>query len=249
MSDSYRVAILHDVLRREEKLLVEAFRRVKTVELTLLDDREIAFSPSSVYELDAVLSRTVSFSRGLYARRLFESRGVLCINSARVAETCGDKLLTSLALERAAVPQPEFRAAFDETDRSRGDGRDGVSRRAEAGHRLLGTARRARRRSRLGGKPSRAPGCAPEPHAPRLLPAALRRQRRLRYPRIRRRRSGHRRHPAVERELAHQHSSGWPRRGPFESTTSSLPSAAPPRRRWAAASWRWTFSRPGTAIW
>ena len=114
MSDSYRVAILHDVLRREEKLLVEAFRRVKSVELTLLDDREIAFSPSSVYELDAVLSRTVSFSRGLYARRLFESRGVLCINSARVAETCGDKLLTSLALERAAVPQPEFRAAFDE---------------------------------------------------------------------------------------------------------------------------------------
>ncbi len=115
MSELLRVAILHDVLRREEKLLVDAFRRVKDVELVLLDDREIAFAPSSVFEFDAVLSRTVSYFRGLYARRLFEARGVLCINSARVAETCGDKLLTSLALERAKVPQPEFRAAFDET--------------------------------------------------------------------------------------------------------------------------------------
>jgi [lysine-biosynthesis-protein LysW]--L-2-aminoadipate ligase len=114
VSESFRVAILHDLLRKEEKLLIEAFRRVKEVELVLLDNRELAFSPASVYELDAVLSRTVSFSRGLYARRLFEARGVLCINSSRVAETCGDKLLTSLALERARVPQPEFRAAFDE---------------------------------------------------------------------------------------------------------------------------------------
>ena len=115
MSDVHRVAILHDVVRREEKLLVDAFSKVREVDLVLLDDREMSFSRSSVFELDAVLSRTVSFYRGLYARRLFESRGVLCINSARVAETCGDKLATSLALERAAVPQPEFRAAFDET--------------------------------------------------------------------------------------------------------------------------------------
>ncbi len=114
MSELLRVAILHDVLRREEKLLVDAFRRVKDVEIVLLDDREISFTPASAFELDAVLSRTVSYFRGLYARRLFEARGIPCINSVRVAEICGDKLLTSLALERAAVPQPEFRAAFDE---------------------------------------------------------------------------------------------------------------------------------------
>ncbi len=118
MSERYRVpriAILHGVVRREEKLLVEAFRRAERVDLALLDEREIAFVPAGVYDFDAVLSRSVSFSRGLYARRIFEARGVRCFNSARVAETCGDKLLTSLALERAAVPQPEFRVAFDET--------------------------------------------------------------------------------------------------------------------------------------
>jgi [lysine-biosynthesis-protein LysW]--L-2-aminoadipate ligase len=109
-----RIALLHGVLRREERLLVEAFRRVDDVDLVLLDEREIAFAPSSAHDFDAVLSRSVSFSRGLYARRIFEARGVPCFNPARVAEICGDKLLTSLALERAAVPQPEFRVAFDE---------------------------------------------------------------------------------------------------------------------------------------
>jgi len=110
-----RIAILHGVVRREEKLLIEAFGRAAEVDLVLLDEREIAFAPASVYGFDAVLSRSVSFSRGLYARRIFEARGVPCFNSARVAEICGDKLLTSLALERASVPQPEFRVAFDET--------------------------------------------------------------------------------------------------------------------------------------
>jgi len=110
-----RIAILHGIVRREEKLLIEAFGRAAEVDLVLLDEREMAFAPASVYGFDAVLSRSVSFSRGLYARRIFEARGVACFNSARVAEICGDKLLTSLALESASVPQPEFRVAFDET--------------------------------------------------------------------------------------------------------------------------------------
>jgi [lysine-biosynthesis-protein LysW]--L-2-aminoadipate ligase len=113
VSDRFRVALLHDVLRREERLLLDAFRPVKEVDVLLLDDREISFAPTSVFDFDAVLSRTVSFSRGLYARRLFEARGILCINPVRVAEICGDKLETSIALELARVPQPEFRAAFD----------------------------------------------------------------------------------------------------------------------------------------
>jgi [lysine-biosynthesis-protein LysW]--L-2-aminoadipate ligase len=112
---SARIAILHGVVRREEKLLIEAFGRATEIDLVLLDEREMAFAPASVYRFDAVLARSVSFSRGLYARRIFEARGVACFNSARVAEICGDKLVTSLALERASVPQPEFRVAFDET--------------------------------------------------------------------------------------------------------------------------------------
>ena len=110
-----RVAMLHGVVRREEKLLIDAFGRAREIDLVLLEEREMAFAPASGYGFDAVLSRSVSFSRGLYARRIFEARGVPCFNSAGVAEICGDKLLTSLALETASVPQPEFRVAFDET--------------------------------------------------------------------------------------------------------------------------------------
>jgi len=110
-----RIAMLHGIVRREEKLLIEAFGRAADVDLVLLEDRQMAFSPGSDYGFDAVLCRSVSFSRGLYARRLFEARGVPCFNSAGVAEICGDKLLTSLALEKASVPQPEFRVTFDET--------------------------------------------------------------------------------------------------------------------------------------
>ncbi|MGH9320342.1 MAG: lysine biosynthesis protein LysX [Vicinamibacteria bacterium] len=110
-----RLALLHGIIRREEKLLIEAFRRFPEVELSVIDDREISFSSEGRYDFDAVLCRSVSFSRGLYARRLFEARGLRCFNGARVAEICGDKLLTSLALEKDSVPQPEFRVAFDET--------------------------------------------------------------------------------------------------------------------------------------
>lgn len=111
-----RLALLHGVVRREEKLLLEALERAP-VDVVLIDDRELAFSSRAghgAWGFDAVLCRSVSYSRGLYARRLFEAVGLPCFNSARVAETCGDKLLTSLALQKATVPQPEFRVAFDE---------------------------------------------------------------------------------------------------------------------------------------
>jgi [lysine-biosynthesis-protein LysW]--L-2-aminoadipate ligase len=109
-----RIALLHGVVRKEEKLLLEAFRRFPDVELVAVDDGELTFSPQAGFDFDAVLCRSVSLSRGLYARRLFEARGLRCFNPARVGEVCGDKLLTSIALERSSVPQPEFRAAFDE---------------------------------------------------------------------------------------------------------------------------------------
>lgn len=112
-----RLALLHDVVRAEEKLLVDRFRRAPATELdlVLVDAREMSFTPGAEPEFDGVLCRSVSTSRGLYARRLFEASGVRCFNSVRVAETCGDKLLTSLALQKASIPQPEFRVALDET--------------------------------------------------------------------------------------------------------------------------------------
>jgi [lysine-biosynthesis-protein LysW]--L-2-aminoadipate ligase len=59
-----------------------------------------------------VLERSITHSRGLTALQLFEAGGVACVNSSAIATTCGDKLLTSIALQNAGVPQPEVRVAF-----------------------------------------------------------------------------------------------------------------------------------------
>ncbi len=115
MSSQLRVALLHSVIRREEKLLLDAFTRLGGVEVTCLDDRKLGFDPAGdapPLPYDAVLARSVSFSRGLYARYLFESRGLRCFNEAAVAALCGDKLRMSLALLEAGVPHPDLRIAF-----------------------------------------------------------------------------------------------------------------------------------------
>ena len=113
-----RLALLHSVVRREEKLLFSAFRRFEGVEVEGLDDRKLQFEPGreqpDYLRYDGVVARSVSYSRNLYARRLFETIGVRCFNESTVGAICGDKLLTSVALVRAEVPHPELSVAFTE---------------------------------------------------------------------------------------------------------------------------------------
>ncbi|NDU73884.1 lysine biosynthesis protein LysX [Actinomadura sp. DSM 109109] len=54
----------------------------------------------------AALNREISHSRGLYASMVLEARGVPVVNPPEVIAVCGDKLRTSLALERAGVRVP-----------------------------------------------------------------------------------------------------------------------------------------------
>ncbi|MFA7290157.1 MAG: lysine biosynthesis protein LysX, partial [Melioribacteraceae bacterium] len=56
----------------------------------------------------------INHSRALHALTLYESAGITCVNSSHVATVCGDKLLTSVALAKEGVPQPEVRVAFTE---------------------------------------------------------------------------------------------------------------------------------------
>jgi [lysine-biosynthesis-protein LysW]--L-2-aminoadipate ligase len=111
-----RIGLLHAVVRKDEKMLIDAFRQRKDdVELVLLDDRKLTFSPGEQWwSLDGVLLRSVSHSRNLAAARLFASAGLPTYNTTQVIETCGDKLQTSLAMLRSGVPQPRFRVAFTE---------------------------------------------------------------------------------------------------------------------------------------
>ncbi len=108
-----RIGLLHSLIRKEEKLLLEAFRDAG-IEPVMIDDRKLIMDFRHAPEVDVLVERSINHSRALHALRLFESAGIPCINSHRVAQICGDKLLTTAALTDAGVAQPQCRVAFTE---------------------------------------------------------------------------------------------------------------------------------------
>jgi len=108
------VGFLHSLIRPDEKMLLDEFAR-RRVAVEPIDDRHVTFAlggPARRPALDVVIERCINHSRALHALRLYEGQGVRCVNSFRVASTCGDKLLTSAVLQEHGVPQPDVRVAF-----------------------------------------------------------------------------------------------------------------------------------------
>ena len=102
------------MIRKDEKFLIEEFRK-RNSDLEMIDDRTIGFNVGKdKFNIDVLVERSINHSRALHAIRLFESAGVKCVNTYNVATVCGDKLLTSVALAEANIPQPEVRVAFTE---------------------------------------------------------------------------------------------------------------------------------------
>ncbi len=110
-----KVGLLHSLIRKDEKYLLDEFKAVKGVEVVMIDDREITFNlGKDKFNLDVVVERCINHSRALHGLRLFEAAGIKCVNTYNVATVCGDKLLTSTALAEHGVAQPEIRVAFTE---------------------------------------------------------------------------------------------------------------------------------------
>ena len=100
-------------LRAEEKLILAA-ARARGVETLVLTDRALALdltdpAPPAV---DVVLDRCVAHTRGGYALRVFDAWGIPTLNSSAAVATCDDKVVMSLALARAGVPQLRTAVAF-----------------------------------------------------------------------------------------------------------------------------------------
>jgi [lysine-biosynthesis-protein LysW]--L-2-aminoadipate ligase len=114
MNGSVHLGVLCSRVRVEEKRIFEALDE-RNLSYDRLDDRSIQFdldAPEVWMKYDAILDRSISYTRGLYALRILNAWGIPTVNTAAVSETCGDKLATSSMLAREKVPQPRTMVAF-----------------------------------------------------------------------------------------------------------------------------------------
>jgi len=114
MQRRLKIGVLYSRVRVEEKWIFGAMEK-RGIDYDRLDDRAISFDlekPDAWRQYDAVLERSISYNSGLYALRMLNAFGVPTVNTAAVAEVCGDKLMTSAVLARDDVPQPHNVTAF-----------------------------------------------------------------------------------------------------------------------------------------
>ena len=114
MQRRLKIGVLYSRVRVEEKWIFSALEK-RGVDFERLDDRAIHFdleNPTPWKEYDAVIERSISYNSGLYALRILNAFGVPTVNTAAVAEACGDKLTTSTLLAKAGLPQPRNVVAF-----------------------------------------------------------------------------------------------------------------------------------------
>jgi [lysine-biosynthesis-protein LysW]--L-2-aminoadipate ligase len=111
-----KVGVLYSRVRVEEKLLFEAFEK-RGVSLDLLDDQKLIFDITDVHnhpykDYDVIVERCINHSRALYSLKILNDQGVRTVNTALVADICGNKLMTTSALAAAGVPQPKAFVAY-----------------------------------------------------------------------------------------------------------------------------------------
>ena len=107
-----RIGILCSRIRVEEKLLLTELDR-RGLTYTRLNDDELVFDLNNgQYPYDVVLERSIHHSRALYALKVLNDAGVPTVNTAEVADVCGDKFKTTEALIKHGVPTPRTRMAF-----------------------------------------------------------------------------------------------------------------------------------------
>ena len=111
-----KLAITFDRLRLEEKeLQKEAVKAGCKSEL--IDVRKLSFNITGKKINngfgDIVLQRCISYYRSIFLARILENFGIHVINSTKVSEACGNKLVTSMLLAKAGVPTPKTYVALD----------------------------------------------------------------------------------------------------------------------------------------
>jgi [lysine-biosynthesis-protein LysW]---L-2-aminoadipate ligase len=109
-----KIGVIYSRARVEEKMLFEAFE-ARGIDYERVDDRDLVFdldNPAPWRKYEVILERCINHSRALYALKILNDWGIPTVNTAHVADVCGNKLVTSSALIRAGVPSPRVKVAF-----------------------------------------------------------------------------------------------------------------------------------------
>jgi [lysine-biosynthesis-protein LysW]--L-2-aminoadipate ligase len=111
------IGLVYDRIRFEEKAIIEKGKE-KGLSIKPSDAKTLCLNVKSSNKEskaifgDVVLQRCISYFRGLHVTAFLESKGIDVINSLSVAQICGNKILTTLALIKAGVPTPDTLIAF-----------------------------------------------------------------------------------------------------------------------------------------
>ena len=110
-----KICIVFDRLRTEEKLLQKKAEELG-YETSMIDAKITSFDTDSKPENfdfgDVVLERCVSYYRGLHFTDCLEFLDIQVINKFDVANTCGNKMITSMLLKKNNIPTPKTYFSF-----------------------------------------------------------------------------------------------------------------------------------------
>ena len=110
-----KICIVFDRLRTEEKLLQKKAEELG-YETSMIDAKTTRFNTDSnknEYDFgDVVLERCISYYRGLHFTACLEFLDVPVINSFEIANTCGNKMITSMLLKKNNIPTPKTYFSF-----------------------------------------------------------------------------------------------------------------------------------------
>ena len=109
------MGVLCSRVRMEEKRIFQALEE-RSVLFERIDVRQLVFgmNGTAMNTCDVVLIRCLSHTRALYAARLLAGYGVKTVNTYQAIATCGDKVLTTMALSEHGLPTPRTTVAFSE---------------------------------------------------------------------------------------------------------------------------------------
>ena len=108
-----KIGVVCSRVRVEEKAIVAALRK-RGVAFDRIDPRGVTFELGSrgLGGYDVVLARCLSHTRAYYLTRWLCDQGVPAVSDHHAVATCGDKALTSAALQAAGLPIPRTMIAF-----------------------------------------------------------------------------------------------------------------------------------------